>query len=45
VLDLHLPLPQEGRLTMPRWLIYLIAILVVLGILILVAEHIAFHVH
>jgi hypothetical protein len=30
---------------MPRWLIYLIAILVVLAILILVAEHVAFHVH
>jgi uncharacterized membrane protein YdfJ with MMPL/SSD domain len=40
-----LRLPQEGRLTMPRWLIYLIAILVVLGILILLAEHVTFHVH
>ena len=30
---------------MPRWLIYLVAILVVLAILILVAEHVAFHVH
>jgi hypothetical protein len=30
---------------MPRWLIWLIAILVVLAILILVAEHVTFHVH
>jgi hypothetical protein len=30
---------------MPRWLIYLIGALVILAILILVAEHVAFHVH
>lgn len=30
---------------MPRWLVYLIAALVILVILILVAEHVAFHVH
>jgi len=30
---------------MPRWLIYLIAVLVILGILILAAEHVNFHVH
>lgn len=30
---------------MPRWLIYLVAALVVLAILILVAEHVTFHVH
>ncbi len=30
---------------MPRWLIYLIGALVVLAILILVAEHVTFHVH
>jgi hypothetical protein len=30
---------------MPRWLIYLIAALVILAILILAAEHVTFHVH
>ncbi len=30
---------------MPRWLIYLIAVLVILAILILAAEHVSFHVH
>ena len=30
---------------MPRWLVYLVAVLVVLAILVLVAEHVAFHVH
>lgn len=30
---------------MPRWLMWLIAILVVLAILILMAEHVNFHVH
>ena len=30
---------------MPRWLVYLVAVLVVLAILILVAEHVTFHVH
>jgi hypothetical protein len=30
---------------MPRWLWYLVAVLVILAILVLVAEHVTFHVH
>ena len=37
--------PRQEVPPVPRWLIYLIAILVVLAILILLAEHVAFNVH
>ena len=32
-------------MSLPRWLLWLIAILVILAILVIFAEHVSFHVH